>query len=527
MIGDTALRNFEVGRPQSTLELSLQSLVWAGKFAPLGDADLRARFATLAKQVAALPANFQSSMRDELAAAMAAYGFVDEARALGATLVSKKQRDQLNRALACTHARRGNIGEAVASLAAIDDGFIEYDASEDMADCIARTANPDLARAVARQLPADAINERRVAEMIALTEQAAGHHEAARDSALSIKNAGWRGIVLNELAARYRRDANYAEAATTERLRRDVVSTLGESWSDRQVLESLLDDLMNLNADSEILALLDQVPEEYRAFAFVCVLRKESDPAVIREIATRLPQLSGSEQAESMTDLIVARVRTGDLEPADALALVRDQQELAKEFIRVARSLDTGQLALARNVLQAAIAAKGKRPFGFWTDVAWAQARLGLFEEAHRTIDTKVRPADARASALAGVSAAEAAQGKAEDAARSRARAAKLFKSGGSTTDDYYVAYYLMDADYPEAAGEHVLATIERNQARFAYDDLPQRIVTTLAKRGDFKRAVELANALSNHFEGTPEPFADVYSVAKGLPNMILRIKIR
>ena len=125
-----------------------------------------------------------------------------------------------------------------------------------------------------------------------------------------------------------------------------------------------------------------------------------------------------------------------------------------------------------------------------------------------------------------GVSAGEAAQGKAEAAARSRAQAAKLLKSDGAT-GDFYVAYYLMDADYPEAAMEHVLAAIERKQGPFSYDDLPQKVVMALAKRGDFKRAVEFATALSNHFEGSPEPFADVYTAANRLPNLIVRIKIQ
>jgi len=525
MARDAALQSFATTRSQDQLELALKTLAWSGKFDAIEDPGLRERFEALVKQAGALPESDQNYLRRHLAAAMAAYGFVDEALALTAKS-STRAREEMRRALACTYARRGNIRDAFATLEALGLSLTEYDAFEDMADCIARTANPELARAIAKQVPDTARNAERIARIVALTEREAGHHVAAREATMSIKDGASRAYALHQLIWRYQRDANYPEAIATDRLLRDEAGKPGgERWL-QPAFRNLLADLMNSHAHSGILPLLDQFPADDRAYAFLAVLMGEDDPGVIRGVEQRMRELSSSEQTGLQTDLLLARVRVGDLKPGDALKLASDQEDFAKESIRLAGRLGAEQQGLAQEVLQAAIAAKGKRSDEFWTDIAWTQTRLGLLEEAHRTVDRKFRSAGARGHTLMGVSAGEAAQGKAEAAARSRAQAAKLLKSDGAT-GDFYVAYYLMDADYPEAAMEHVLAAIERKQGRFSYDDLPQKVVIALAKRGDFKRAVEFANALSNHFEGSPEPFADVYTAANRLPNLVVRIKIQ
>ena len=525
MAREAALQTFTTTHTQDQLELALKTLAWSGKFDAIEDPGLRAHIEALLKQAGALPENDRRYLRRDLAAAMAAYGFVDEALALGADL-STKGREPMRRALACTHARRGNFRNAFATLAALDYGLVEYDAFEDMADCIARTAKPEFARTIAQQVPDTARNADRIARIVALTEREAGHHAAAREAALSIQDDGWRANTLYELIGRYQRDANYPEAIATERLLRDEAARPGNAKWLQYAMRNLLADLMNSHAHAGIPALLDQFPADDRAHGFSAVLSREDDPGVIREIARRMPQLSSAEQTGLQVDLLLARVRVGDLKAGDAVGLASDQQDFAKRAVRLAGRLGPEQQALAHEVLQAAIAAKGRRPHDFWITIAWAQARLGLLDEAHRTVDRKIRSSGERGVALAGVADAEAVQGKTAEAARSRTRAAKLLRSDGAS-GDFHVTYYLMDADYPEAAMEHILAAIQRKQDRFDYDDVAQQVVRSLAKRGDVGRALQLANALANHFEGNPEPFVDVYTAANGLPDFIVRQKLR
>jgi len=525
MARDAALQAFATTRTRHQLELALKTLAWSGKFDEIEDPRLRERFEALVSQANALPEIDQTYLRRNLAAAMAAYGFVDQALALSADS-STKGREPMRLALACTYARRGDFRDAFATIEALDYSLLEYDAFEDMADCIARTAKPEFARAITKQVPGTARNADRIARIVALTEREAGHHAAAREAAMTIKDDGWCANTLYELIGRYQRDANYPESIATGRLLRDVAARPGnEKWL-QYAMRNLLADHMNSHAHAEIVSLVEQFPADDRAHAFLSVLMGEDDPGVIRDLARRMPELTSSEQTGLQLDLLLARVRVGDLKAGDALGLAADQQEFAKEAIRLVRRLGPEHQALARDLLQAATAANGKRPYDFWIDIAWAQARLGMLEEAHRTVEKKIRPAGTRGTALMGVGAAEAVQGKAEDAARSRTRAAKLLKSDGSA-GNFYVAYYLMDADYPEAAMEHILASVERKQDRFAYDDLPQEVVKRLARRGDVKRALQLANAMANHSGGDPEPFVDVYTAANGLPDFIVRNKVQ
>jgi tetratricopeptide (TPR) repeat protein len=527
MTRDTALRNVATTRNLGLLELSLEALAWSGKFDAIEDPELRLRIAAMLKQVTALQINDRTYLHTKFAAAMAAYGFVDEAQSLIAGSRSPKGHDPVRAALACSYARRGSFREAFSTIEAIG-GLGEYDAFDEVADCIARTADPEFARSIAGQVPDTSTNAERVARIVALTEQAAGHFDAARDAALSIEDDALRRNALYDLAMRYRRNANYKEAAATELLRREVVKKISsDGWSQRDVVGSLLDDLVNLGAHAEIQALLDDVPAEIRSFAFLTVLKKESDSGVIRDIARRVTQLTGSEQQGLQNDLLMARVRVGDLKPGEALGFAADQQQLALELLGLAGNLGADQRGLAQEALRAAIAAKGKRPDGFWTDVAWAQARTGLLQEAHQTIDREIRDAGARGHALAGVSGSEAAQGRHEDARRTRARAVRLLKSGGSSADDFSMAVYLLDAKCHEAAHASLLAALRSKKTPANYDYLPKKLIMELAKRGDFLRAMELAQAASDQLDGAPEPFADVYSAAKGLPNMIIRHWIR
>jgi len=523
MTRDTALRNVATSRDQSLLDLSLQALAWSGKFDAIEDAQLRARVGEMAKQVAALSEVDRNYLKQDFAAALAAYGLVDEARAVIAGSGAPKRRDKVRPALACTYARRGDFREAIAAIEAIHDGLAQFDAFESMADCVARTANPELAHAAAKQLPDTPQNADRIARMLALTERQAGHHAAAREAAMSIRDDGWRANTLYQLIGRYQRDANYPESIATARLLRDEASKPGTTNWLQYAMRSLLDDQLNLNAHAEVLSVVDQFPADDRAHAFVVVLRKENDAGVIRGIGTRMSQLTSSEQEGLQLDLLLARVRVGDLKPHDALTLASDPQVFAKELTILARRLGPDQQSLGREVLQAAIAAKGKRPQGFWTDIAWAQARLGFLEEAHQTLDRRIRNAGARGYALIGISAAEAAQGRAEDAARSRTRAVKLIKSDRASADDFSIAFYMMDAEYPEAAQASLLAAIQGTRPSYLYDGLPKELIAILTRRGDFNRAMELAKAISTQYGGTPEPFADVYSAASGTRNMIIR----
>ncbi len=526
MTRDTALRNIAATRSQGLLAQSLDALAWSGKFDTIDDPELQPRIAAMAEQVAALSVNDRNYLHTRFAAALASYGFVDEAQKLIGASRSTIREDPVRPRLACSYARRGMMAEAFSTIEAIG-GLGEYDAFNGMADCIARTANPELARSIAGQIPDTPENADRVATIVALTEQAAGHHDAAREAALSITDGAWRRNALYDLAMRYRRSAHYKEAAAMELLRREVVRSLSsDPWSQRELMGSLLDDLVHLEAHAEILALLDETPAAIRSYAFFTVLKKESDSGVIREIAARFTQLTASEQQGMQGDLLLARVRVGDLSPVDALELAADRQQLAQQLMGLAGAPHIDQ-RLAQDALQAVVRAKGKRPDGFWKDVAWAQARMGLLEEARRTIDRRIPGAGARGYALVGLSGFEEEQGRHESASRTRAKAARLLKSDGSSADDFSMAVYLLDAGCRQAAHASLLAALRSNDARFGYDYLPQKLIKDLAKQGDFLRAIQLAQAASERFDGTPEPFADVYSSANGSPDMVIRHWIR
>jgi len=506
MSREAAFRLFASARDSAQRQLALAALTWSGPHEPAGDAALRARFSALAKQLDAHAAEDPPSLRASLVEAMAGYGFLEDASALATTLSSQGSKDLVQKSLACGHVRRGNLREAFAILEKVEDADINSLTLSVTANCIARTGKPELARDAAKYWPDSPTKADWITHTIAITEQDAGQHAAARASAMSIKDDQWREDLLFQLMHRYRHDRNYPEALATERLLLGEAVKRNDAQARKTALEFLLGDLLASKAPGqEVLALLDTVPADFRARAVDKVLQESGDPAVILDAGKRLAELPKAERELRQPALLLARVRAADLKPADALKLAGNPRLLEEGLLRIAQNLGKDQAALAREALQAAISANEKREEYSWTSFAAAQAALGLLKEAHETIDSRIKDPGWRGYALVRVSGAEAAQGKLNDSARSRAEGVRLLTSVRHNSNEYAIADILLDDGYPEQAQAELLVAIQRKLPGPEYRETPRKVVTALVKRGDSRRALVLASALSEYALSSPE----------------------
>jgi len=513
MARDAAFRHFEAARNLDERELALEVIEWTGEQdAALDGAALRPRFAAIRATVDKLPDYQQLPVRQSLAKALAASGLMPEASALAAELPPGYRQDSVRHALASAYARRGNMLEAFAALDAIQDPDRKGLATNGLIHAIASTGKPDIAREAVKFLSPQPASGEIIPAMFALTEQAAGNHEAARNNALAIKSYRDRNSVLFQLLHRYRKLANYPEAVATATLIRNDALKAGDTESAGAALGSLVADLMSMNAHAQVVSLLREESGDDLVQVINGVLFTEDDPGVIREAATRVAAMSPDEKAKREIPLLLARVRSGDLKGQAAVAQVRRPTDIADGLVWVAGQVGNKRKAEAQEILQAAIAANRDRPGTFWRRIALTQAEVGLLAEAHATIDRRISDPNSRGIALIGISGAEAAQGRAAEAARSLDAGTRLLYPTGGGHED--IARLLLEVGHPDAAVVHVLAGLSAGSPGLeyvSYLSTPAKVLSALAKLGDVRRATELAVSISKYQRDTPEPFVDLY----------------
>jgi hypothetical protein len=293
---------------------------------------------------------------------------------------------------------------------------------------------------------------------------------------------------------------------------RSEAAKAGDSETGSTALEFLVADLLSMDAHAQILALLQGESGDDRTRVIDRVLAQETDAGVVREAGKLVAAMPRDERAKRETPLLLARVRSGDLGPRDAVTQARHPEEMAEGLVWVARHLDGNRRSAARDILQAAVTANRDRPGPFWERLALAQADVGLLAEAHATVDRRITEPGNRALALIGVSGAEAAQGRVAEAARSLDAGGRMLNPVG--TNHYEAAAILMESGYPEAAASELLAGIRAGSPGLeyaSYSSTSAKVIVALVKRGDTRRATELAAAVSTHLHDDPEPFVDLY----------------
>jgi hypothetical protein len=510
---EAAFRHFDSANNLDERKLSLEVLEWNGEVdKELDGAALRGRFAGIGADLTKLPDYQQIPLHQSLAAALAASGLQAEASALMAELPAGYRQDDVRDALATAYARRGNLREAFVALDAIEDREHKDRATMGVIRGIANTGKPDLARDAAKFLAPLPGGSELIAAMFAFTGQESGDHAAARSNALAIKAYRDRNSVLFQLLHRYRKLANYTEAvATAIEIRKDAMKA-GDTESSGAALEFLVADLLSMDAHAQILALLQGESGDDRTRVIDRVLEEETDAGVVREAGKLVDAMPRDERAKREIPLLLARVRSFDLGPRDAVAQASHPEVMAEGLVRVARNLDANRRPAAREILQAAVTANRDRPGPFWEHLAVAQADVGLRAEAHATVDRRIADPDKRALALIRVSGAETAQGRVAEAARSLDAGARMLNPAG--TYHYEAAAILQESGYPEVAASELLAGIRAGSPGLEYVSsfsTSAKVIVALVKRGDTRRAMELAAAVSTHLHDDPEPFVDLY----------------
>jgi hypothetical protein len=105
----------------------------------------------------------------------------------------------------------------------------------------------------------------------------------------------------------------------------------GDTESSGAALEFLVADLLSMDAHAQILALLQGESGDDRTRVIDRVLEEETDAGVVREAGKLVDAMPRDERAKREIPLLLARVRSFDLGPRDAVA----QASIPKSWPRV------------------------------------------------------------------------------------------------------------------------------------------------------------------------------------------------
>jgi hypothetical protein len=345
-----------------------------------------------------------------------------------------------------------------------------------------------------------------------LAKQAAGRHDEARAQALALADTPSRITSLYQLVGRYQKQENHAEAVKTARLLREETAKLDNQRANQEVTGMLVDSLLELNAHAEALPLVSQLSERKRTQALRSILRDEKDMRIINQAAREVAKLPEDERGELQDALLLARVRLGDLKPAAAFSQASDRGEFAEGLIETVQWFPPARLKEAQEALQAVIGANEDAGDRFWNDVASAQGKLGLFAEARKTIDSRIEEPNMRGLTLIRVSASQQAQGRTQDAQRSRAEGMKMIEATGGADKPGTFGMLLANAGLRAEAEAELRARMRAATPRLEYRDGPSSLILYLVNDGEQQRAVEFAAATSKYLQDSPEPFVDAYT---------------
>jgi hypothetical protein len=532
MARDAAFVHFETTREPAERALSLMALNWVGEQEKtLDGATLRNRFAALRTRLDQLPDEERGPLLVGLAITLAASDLIDEAQAIAGSLPSEDARDAVRASIACGQARRGRVREAFAALETMRDAREKDETFDCVLEGITTTGRPELTRDAAQYLDNPSLEPVDITELVALTELAAGNHTAARATAVSRENAKSRIDTLYRLMNRYDYLYNHAEATATARLLRDVIGNLDDPKLDHNIRSSVVHRLAETYTPADIPALIRQLPIDDRVSVLRILVYHATDPGVIREAGRLLEQISPDDRADVQLFLMTGRVSAGELKPADALAQSDHPESLVNLFSNLVGDLADDKPVEAQEMLKAAIAAndawKGPAANAGGKDIQWRfiaqrQVDLGSLADARKTIDSRIRDKRIRGQALIGLSGAEAQQGKPEAAARTREDGLRLLKSSGAPADHYSVAFILDEWGNLDAAESELCAGMRGNTPGLRDHDATINVIIGLARRGELRRALELAARVSTHLQDNPEPFLLVYDQVAGVDGVCL-----
>jgi len=510
---DASFRHFAAARDADGRKLALQVLEWSVRQEQaLDTTGLRERFTALRAQVDKLPANERAASMVLLAEALAAADFNAEAQAMGAALATEPERDAVRGAVARSQARHGRMREAFAALDSMQDKRERLLAFSGVLNAIAATGKPELAGEAAKYMKDPPADPRLTAGIEVLAKQAAGRHDEARAQALALADTPSRITSLYQLVGRYQKQENHAEAVKTARLLREETAKLDNQRANQEVTGMLVDSLLELNAHAEALPLVSQLSERKRTQALRSILRDEKDMRIINQAAREVAKLPEDERGELQDALLLARVRLGDLKPAAAFSQASDRGEFAEGLIETVQWFPPARLKEAQEALQAVIGANEDAGDRFWNDVASAQGKLGLFAEARKTIDSRIEEPNMRGLTLIRVSASQQAQGRTQDAQRSRAEGMKMIEATGGADKPGTFGMLLANAGLRAEAEAELRARMRAATPRLEYRDGPSSLILYLVNDGEQQRAVEFAAATSKYLQDSPEPFVDAYT---------------
>lgn len=494
---------------------ALRTLTWAGQQdTKINGAALREPFASLRANIDALPsAAEKQQMLQALAESMAASDLIAEAQELAFGLTAEA-RDLVRMEAAVGSARRGRIDQAFALVGQIErDEQLRLLGSGLVVNALANAGRPDLVREAIKRFPN--ANPVRSSTMLAVANQVAGNHHAARAEVMRISDRKARLAALRQLLAVYHNDGPAAEALTTARL---LAKEVGNT--DNEILWKIIDTFADNRRYAEALKWLPAMAQSPRGRLLLQFAEDLTEPADIRAAEKLVPELEERDRADVRRDLLRARVASGNLTASAALEQADDRVKFAEELRGAAGDLfKRGRRAEAQETLRVAIAAvpENKEGFYYWPEVAAEQAEIGPFADARATIDREFKSGPDRGETLMILSGAQARDGLEEDAARTRAEALREFSDADTkpfTAERLLLA--LNRARLLDEAEIELRRLLDSTSLRMWFRHGPRLVIVEQVKRGQLPQAQSLAAALSQRLGDDPQPFVAMYVALTG-----------
>jgi tetratricopeptide (TPR) repeat protein len=510
---DAAFKVFLTAADAKEKKYALLNITWVGQQdTKTSGAQLRERFASLRANIDALPSPAEkSAMLENLAQAMAASDLTTEAQELAAGL-TPDARDLVRIEAAICHARRARLEQAFALIGQIErNEMLGRMSSGFVVNALVDAGRPDLVRGALQRSPNP--DNARAITLLAMAYQLAGNHVIARAEAMRIADHKARIAALDKLLRDHRDRVPKAEALVTARLLMEEVQS-----TDADALWHVVDTLVDNGLYAEALKFLPRLPQRPRGRQLAQFGHKIDRPKDIRAAEKLLPTLAEEDRADVRRELLRARVATGDLQASAALELADDRVKFAEELLGAASDqFKRGHRADAQETLRVAIAAipENRQSLFFLNDVAAMQAEIGPFADARASIDRAFHRD--RGELLVILSAAQARDGLAEDAARTRAEALREFPDVDTNPNmAERLLLALNRARMPDEAERELRRIMDAGSMRMWFRHGPRFVMLEKVKGGQLSQALSLATALSQRLDDDPEPFVELYSALTG-----------
>lgn len=516
MTRDQAMKELTRPGENDSIIYAISLLEWAQRVDPEPEAAARARHAPIAARIKRISDAKEKALAGKwLAGLMITSGFFDEARKSADTLAAD-MRENVYSGMAHEYARRGHWREAIKVANALREDGPRFTALFEALKSVANTGQPQLIEEAASLLK-DPI-PLFVPIGLAFADLAAGRDDAALQRARQQRDADSRLSLLSALSSWYRDKKRDIEELRLERAQLEEIRALDQKEWFAQLSKSYFDGLVRAGQYSQALAWAPELPADDRDLKMFSLLYYLRQPADIAAASKLLGLVSEDSRERAREALTWARIASGAVEPSAGIKSVANPDSFARHVVELlTRDSGVERTELGREIVaavQAAVTQPASSPlmddYFFHLALARAQIRFGLLEDARATIDV-TRDPQSRAETLLLLSAAQSRAGQIELARATRSEAMALLARKEDPLQPDFRAAALLKADMLDDAEAELRRLMASGPKPPPLSRVAEPLIGAYVKRGDVKRAFQLAVDWSALHDGDPEALANLY----------------